>query len=375
MLDKKVCMFQSPEEVHIDITPIATDIVEDIIDEVMKSTNREPSVPAVVLDTMQSIIEEEEENQMVDDQHGDDDEAREEQKARTDAIKAEMEEMRRQTSVSEIISNFEAKDKDDTERKSVSPKTSPRRSISPDDVYKNRINSSEERSIEEEEGESSFEEKNDASNEKNRDIVTVKSVSGKTDNVVTVSNKQEVDNKHEKENKREMEIQAVKVKIDDDESMTTDIDDVITINGQPVPASRTVVINGHVTRIQNTPQRDADKHRSPDREIGKAQSPDKEIDKGKEKSLSPVINNKEKDHRKDSKGFIQQTDLDTFETKITNDVEPSEVSNLDEDSSDQKSDTGSINTVDSVDKDERNESSTPKKARRLKNRNVSRFDW
>ena len=343
---------------QIDITPIASDIVEDIIDDVMKSTNKEPSVPAVVLDTMQSIIEEEEENQMI----ADDGVVNEEERAKISDIKAEVDQAKRQSSVSEIISNFEAKEKEENERQSVSPQISPRRSISPEELFRNRMNSSEERSIKEEDD--SFEEKSDESSVGNNNIVTVKSVSGKTDDVVTVSTKQrEIEKPESESNKREMEVQAVKVKIDDDddEHMTTNIDDVITINGQPIPAASTVLINGHVTRIQNTPQRDIDKHRSPDRDTGR--SPDNQLDRNKEI-------NKEKDYRKDSKGFIQQTDLDTFETKLTNDIEPSEVSNQDDDSSDQKSDTGSINTVDSLDKEEKIDTTTQKN-RRLKGRNVS----
>ena len=345
---------ESPRDVQIDITPIASDIVEEVIDEVMRSTNKEPSVPAVVLDTMQSIYEEEEETHHVTDHHhlvvdkdGEKDKT----------ISDDVEKLAgRQTSVSEIISNFEAA-KDDSE-KSVSPRTSPRRSVSPKDVDSSRITSSEEKSISEEE--SALDEETEVSN-KEGDVVTISSVGdGRTDNTVTVSNK------------REMEIQAIKVRIDDDEEpvASTNIDDVITINGQPVPTASTVVINGHVTRIQNTPQRDVDKHRSPVREVGKDHSSERSV--SRENSNSPLIN-RQKDYRKDSKGFIQQTDLDTFETKITNDVEPLEVSNPDDDSSDQRSDTGSVNTVDSIDKEEKTENNvTVTNKRRLKNRNVSR---
>ena len=314
----------------------------------MKSTSKEPSVPAVVLDTMQSIIEEEEENMVSEDGVVD-----EEERAKISDIKAEMNEVKRQSSVSAIISNFEAKEKEE----SVSPPLSPRRSLSPEELYKDRIHSSEERSIKEED--ESLEERSDESTDRSEDLVTVKSVSGKTDDVVTVSTKQkETDKGGNESEKREMEIQAVKVKIDDNDEpiMSTNIDDVITINGQPVPAASTVLVNGHVTIIQNTPQRDIDKHRSPDRDTGR--SPDRQLV------------NKQNNIRKDSKGFIQQTDLDTFETKLTNDVEPSEVSNLDDDSSDQKSDTGSINTVDSLDKEEK-VVETPQKNRKLKGRTVS----
>ena len=346
---------ESPRDVQIDITPIASDIVENLIDEVMKSTNKEPSVPAVVLDTMQSIIEEEEESPLVvEDNVVIEEKEKEKEQAKTDDASAELDKLPRQTSVSEIISNFEAKDKDESENKSVSPRTSPRRSISPKDVERNRINSSEEKSISEED--STTEEKTEVNNKK-EDIVTVNYVGGKTDDVVTISNK------------REMEIQAVKVRIDDDEPLTSNIDDVITINGQPVPTSSTVVINGHVTRIQNTPQREIDRQKSLDKETEKVRSPEKAVENNRENSSSPVINS-QKDFRKDSKGFIQQTDLDTFETKITNDVEPLEVSNPDDDSSDQRSDTGSIKTVDSIDNEERNETEVNKK-RKLKNRNVS----
>ena len=332
--------------------------MEELIDDVMRSTNREPSVPAVVLDTMQAIIEEEEENMVSEDDRVVD----EDERAKISDIKAEMEEIKRQSSVSAIISNFEAKTEEENERQSVSPQVSPRRSISPEEVFKDRIKSSEERSIKEED---SLEERSDESAERNEDLVTVKSVSAKTDDVVTVSTKQKETDKSDSVSdakKREMEIQAVKVKIDDNDDnnepiMSTNIDDVITINGQPVPAASTVLVNGHVTVIQNTPQRDnIDKSRSPDRDKGR--SPDRQLV------------NEQNNVRKDSKGFIQQTDLDTFETKLTNNVEPSE-SNLDDDSSDQKSDTGSVNTVDSLDKEEKPVESRPEKNRRLKNRNVS----
>lgn len=148
---------------------------------------------------------------------------------------------------------------------------------------------------------------------------------------------------------REMEIQSIKVRVSDDEEevqqeenkdvkgeesiQSSNIDDVITINGHPVPAAATIIVNGHVTRIGENKNRD----KSPER---------------KTTSANTIVSG----GGDFNKGLVPQTDLDTLETKHSSAVEPLDISNPDDEESDQRSDTGSINTVDSVEKEEPKES-------------------
>lgn len=307
-------------DVQIDITPIVSNIVDDIIDEVVKSKTTMPSIPAVLLETIDTVIEEqqmEEENEEVKGEasKGSDSaiEASEvlSDVAREDKRKEEI--PARQSSVSELVNNLEkireAKEMENVENRSTSPQRGGG-SRSPGD------SPMEKKEVNLEEGGNTEEAK-----------VSVTSVV-KTDSFKKAT-------KQEQE-KRGLEVQSVKVKISDDDEVpiaSSNIDDIITINGQPVPAASTVVLNGHITKMKDLPQTDTQWSRQ------RSESPHSTGSRGSRGSSQ-------------TRGFVPQTDLDTFETKITNSNEPLDISNPDDDSSDQRSDTGSINTVDSVDKEE-----------------------
>lgn len=332
-------------DVQIDITPIVSNIVDDIIDEVVKSKTTMPSIPAVLLETIDTVIEEQQMEEENEDIKGEaskgsgsvigasevlSDVVREDK--RKEEIPA------RQSSVSELVNNLEkiheAKEMENVENRS----TSPRRgggSISPVD------SPTEKKEVNLEEGGNTEEAK-----------VSVTSVV-KTDSFKKATKQEE---------KRGLEVQSVKVKISDDDEgpiASSDIDDIITINGQPVPAASTVVLNGHITKMKDLPQTDTQWSRQ------RSESPHSTGSRGSRGSRGSS----------QTRGFVPQTDLDTFETKITNSNEPLDISNPDDDSSDQRSDTGSINTVDSVDKEEVKPSPahTRKAHIRQKNDKVNKF--
>lgn len=172
------------------------------------------------------------------------------------------------------------------------------------------------------------------------------------------------------QNEIEMEIQEIKVSVKDDKEKTDTVispnkqmpppsmpqnqnfNSMITINGQPVPRRGKLVINGSVDPIED--------------------SPPKEVDNSSQQLLPSQT---EKDKRIST--GIQQTDLDTFETKIKDETgnvkrdSSLEISNPDEDIDDRNSETGSITTLDSVGKDE-NKPSAPKP--HIRPRNVSHIE-
>ncbi|KAH3708032.1 hypothetical protein DPMN_067471, partial [Dreissena polymorpha] len=310
-------------EVQIDITPVAGDIIDDIIDEVIKSTTTEPSVAGVVLDTIDSMINDQDgdidtgsaqsandSNEIVYSKDSPDDigDVARETKEKEPVPK-------RESSVSELISNMEKlkeeKEKEEVKRRSGSPRsnsTSPRNSSHGLKDGSVSLADRKQLSVDEEEPEPPK--------------VSVTSIV-----------------KQPKSEERIMEIQSFKVKIDEDDvaMSSSNIDDIITINGKPVPVANTVVLNGHVTQISDMPKKD-DMDRSRKR---RSESPRTESSRGSSQA----------------RDFVPQTDLDTFETKqIANNIEPSDISNPDDDSSDQRSDTGSINTMDSLDREEPKES-------------------
>ncbi|XP_025095724.1 LOW QUALITY PROTEIN: serine/threonine-protein kinase 10-like [Pomacea canaliculata] len=112
-----------------------------------------------------------------------------------------------------------------------------------------------------------------------------------------------------------LEVQEVKVQISADKE-EEEQRKVITFGGKPVPETGVVVINGYATSICDSPTEEK----------------------------VPVSGVKQLDITTKRQSAIPQTDLDTFETRLT--------SESDDDTSDRKSDTGSINTIDSVEKDE-----------------------
>ncbi|XP_041371147.1 STE20-like serine/threonine-protein kinase isoform X2 [Gigantopelta aegis] len=124
----------------------------------------------------------------------------------------------------------------------------------------------------------------------------------------------------------ELEVQEVKVQVTDNKEGGTDSadsakNDVITFHGQPVPETGTIIINGHATSVKDS------------------------VEDDKKKKLVTIQDDQNR------QSVIPQTDLDTFETKLTNDVSTG-FSNPDDDLLDKKSDSGSVNTVDSQDKEE-----------------------
>lgn len=156
----------------------------------------------------------------------------------------------------------------------------------------------------------------------------------------------------------DLEVQEVKVQVAEEEKEESkDEPKVITFGGKPVPETGVVVFNGYITSLQDSPPAE-----------GKAgvseQAPKPSTDSSVPKRQSA----------------IPQTDLDTFETRLTNEHGSSQeldVSNPDDDTSDKKSDTGSVNTMDSVEKEADVEPSavavTKRKKGNIRPRNVRRF--
>jgi hypothetical protein len=259
------------------------------------------SVPAVVFEAIDTVIEEQMKEEFVEGKDIEIESSAVGESGDTEVVKGDEGKekvQKRQSSVSELISNLE-KMKESGEMERAERSASPRRSISPREGSVSPRQKSFDESIPEE----------------------TPAVS-----VTTIVKKDDGKSSKKEDEKRELEIQSVKVKIaDDDEAQpieSSNIDDVITINGQPVPQASTIVLNGHISKIKDSPRGEGDKAR--------------------ERSESPKVES----------NFVPQTDIDTLETKIRNSVEPLDISNPDDDSSDQRSDTGSINTVDSVEKDE-----------------------
>lgn len=272
---------------------------------------------------------------------------------------------KRQTSVSDIIKGMEKlKEEQETEvvrDRSASPRsgsTSPR---SPRSSSHSGAQSPKEGSVSPRARREQAILETDETQASGEPKVSVTSVVKKSDSFNSTSTKgsssgveaESVSVKIEKEGgkaKREVEIQSVKVKIDDDDEpiASSNIDDVITINGQPVPIANTIVLNGHITKIKDLPK-GADGDSRATRRSESPRTVDNDI-KSNRKSQTPSDSSRGSSQARE---FVPQTDLDTFETKMTNNVEPLDISNPDDDSSDQRSDTGSINTMDSLDREEK----------------------
>ncbi|KAJ8317207.1 hypothetical protein KUTeg_005111 [Tegillarca granosa] len=170
--EEKPVQKEEPEDVFAQVEVI----VDDIIDDVIKSTNQQPSVPGVVMDTVHDVIQE------VDD-------------VKNDNVENENEEN----------TSYELTDIDD--------------------VIKNEI-------------------------EKDDVILPSEKYNAK-DNV-------------------EMEVQEIKITVGDDEEkedktnmQTSDNNDPssITINGQPVPSTGTIVLNGHVVAIKDSSEKEIDSNK------------------------------------------------------------------------------------------------------------------
>lgn len=289
-------------DVQIDITPTVSDIVDELIDDVIGSSSDKTSVPAIVFEAIDTVVEEQMHEEFGEEKKIEIEETTVGGSGDAEVVKADTDKEKmpkRQSSVSELISNLE-KMKESNETEKAERSSSPRRSISPREGSVSPRQKSFDESIPEE---------------------------TPTVSVTTVVKKDEHKPSTKEDENRELEIQSVKVKISDDDEEaqpieSSNIDDVITINGQPVPHASTIVLNGHISKIKDSPRGEGEKAR--------------------ERSESP----------KRESNLVPQTDIDTLETKITNSIEPLDISNPDDDSSDQRSDTGSINTVDSVEKDE-----------------------
>lgn len=264
-----VYYFQSPirDDVKPDITQTVSDMLEGIIDEVIHSLSTQPSVASVVLDTIQDVITE-----GPQDTDGDPSESQGNE---------------------EVETSYEITDIDDALLEDIEDdKKTPEKVLV---GHKMVIDIST----------------GTANN------VEIKKV-GETPTAQNTSKE-----------KVEIEIQEVKVTLDDDDTeKPADLDSnkdnaTITINGQPVPSSGMVVVNGYAM---------------------------------------PVGDNQQME----TSAVIPQTDLDTFETKNVKDSKNRNISEMDDD---QRSDTGSVNTVDSTE-DTRPQKKTKKARTRIRDVSV-----
>ena len=129
----------------------------------------------------------------------------------------------------------------------------------------------------------------------------------------------------------ELEVQEVKVQVKEDREEKKAESKVITFGGKSVPESGVVIINGYAKAVQDQPVSE---------KAAVSQPP------------APKPHSNSIPSRQQS--AIPQTDLDTFETRVTpqqKSAQDAETSNLEDDVSDKKSDSGSVNTLDSVDKE------------------------
>lgn len=149
--------------------------------------------------------------------------------------------------------------------------------------------------------------------------------------------KKEADTEEKKTNN--LEVQEVKVQVTEEKAENKEEPKVITFGGKPVPETGVVIINGYATSVQEPSSKE------------KTEAPDPE----------PVVPTPPTDFSfAKQQSAIPQTDLDTVSSQDL------DVSNPDDDTSDKKSDTGSINTIDSVEKEPEGEASTAVVSRRKK---------
>ena len=146
--------------------------------------------------------------------------------------------------------------------------------------------------------------------------------------------KKEADTEEKSDN---LEVQEVKVQVTEEKAENKEEPKVITFGGKPVPETGVVIINGYATSVQEPSSKE--KTEAPEPVVP---TPPSDFSFAKQQSAIP------------------QTDLDTVSSQDL------DVSNPDDDTSDKKSDTGSINTIDSVEKEPEGESSTAVVSRRKK---------
>ncbi|XP_048744155.2 STE20-like serine/threonine-protein kinase isoform X3 [Ostrea edulis] len=268
----------SPEKEKGDMEPVVDVVAEEIIDDVIKSTKLQPSVPGVVLDTVQELIEQSEEEE-------------EEEEYDMSDIEVELDQGKNKEK-KEVISEEPAKVPSEEPVKEPAKVTEPEKDV----VEVEKIDKVEEKKEIEESnvGKSSEEE-----------IQVVK---------VTITDEDSTSEHSDKTSESEKKDSVITV------NGQILPDKGITINGQPVPSSgTTVVINGDVGGIKLSP------------------SLDNSIDKSMTNSS-------------DSTEIVPQTDLDTFETKVVKEPKrkSKDLSNANTVEEDQKSDTESVTTVDSL---------------------------
>ncbi|XP_067658019.1 serine/threonine-protein kinase 10-like isoform X2 [Haliotis asinina] len=146
-------------------------------------------------------------------------------------------------------------------------------------------------------------------------------------------------------------VEEVKVNVpSSDVKVDESVKDVITINGQPVPETGAIVINGHATVVKDTVVTDVDKNEVTVEE--KRQS------------------------------VIPETDLDTFVTKMTSDdrspVDSRNIgySNPDDDLSDKRSETGSATTDGSLEREESKKADNNiQRRKKIRERNESKSHY
>ena len=265
----------SPEKEKVSMEPVVEMVAEEIIDDVIRSTKLQPSVPGVVLDTVQELIEqsdsEGEEDYNMSDIEG-------------ELVQEEIEEKK------EVISEEPAKVPSE---EPVKEDQSPVKVEEPKEEVKG---------VEEKE-----EEVKEKSGEKEPEI-EVQVVN------VTISDEDTSSEKKKETSEQEKKDSVITI------NGQVLPDKGITINGQAVPSSgTTVVINGDVVGIKPSP--------SMDNSINKSMS-----------------------NSSDSTETVPQTDLDTFVTEVIKEPKrkSKDLSNVTSVDEEQRSDTESVATVDSL---------------------------
>ena len=268
----------SPEKEKVSMEPVVEMVAEEIIDDVIRSTKLQPSVPGVVLDTVQELIEqsdsEGEEDYNMSDIEG-------------ELVQEEVEEKK------EVISEEPAKvpsEEPDKEDQSPVKVEEPKEEV---------------RAVEEKEEEVKEEEKKSGEKESEIEVQVVN---------VTISDEDTSSEKKKETSEQEKKDSVITI------NGQVLPDKGITINGQAVPSSgTTVVINGDVVGVKPSP--------SMDNSINKSMS-----------------------NSSDSTETVPQTDLDTFVTEVIKEPKrkSKDLSNVTSVDEEQRSDTESVATVDSL---------------------------
>jgi hypothetical protein len=254
----------SPHKPADDIKYDIEEIVVELIDEVIKSTEAQPSVAEVVFDTIQDVIT----------QEGDDDQ--------------------NETSVYDVT-DIEM-ELDETEQKPEEPDNKSEESDNKSEI------SDMSKGTEDSEKESICNDKNSISSV-TRIEIGQPGDKPKTEIITKPQPETEIITKPQPE----MEVQEIKVRIESDDETSIKSErkgkniSVITINGQqPPPTGNSILVNGHVAGVKDT--------------------------SGNEIMINSISNQKNDPN-------VQQTDLD-----------------VEENNEDQKSDSESVNTEESIDK-------------------------